>query len=86
MLSFIIAQGQYVLTHVCTSYYYDTFISASVNRINIGSDNALSPIWHHVIIKTNDGVLSIGPLGIHFSEIWKHRLWNGGHFVQGEMS
>ena len=51
------------------------------------------------IIWTIAGLLSIGPLGTNFSEIlikiqnfhsrkciWKYRLRNGGHFVQGEMS
>ena len=50
-------------------------------------------------IEANAGLLSIGPLGINLSEIlikiqnfsfmkciWKSCLWNGGHFVQGEMS
>ena len=56
-------------------------------------------ILHQAIIKTNAGLLSIGPLGTNFSEIliqiqnfsftkciWRYRLWNGGHFVQWEMS
>ena len=44
----------------------------------------------------NAGLLSIGPVGAKFSEIsikkysqkykWKHRLRNGVHFVQVEMS
>ena len=35
----------------------------------IGSDNGLSPGWRQAIIKTNAGILLIGPLGINFSEI-----------------
>ena len=36
---------------------------------SIGSDNGMSPGQHPVIIWTNDGMLSIGPLGTNFSEI-----------------
>ena len=74
-------------------------IYASVNRVNIGSDNGLSPGWHHAIIWTNAAILLIGPLGTNFSETWieicvfqsnkwisKYCLWSGRHFVQGEMS
>ena len=59
----------------------------------IGSDNGLSPGWPQVIIWTNAGILSIGPLATKFSEIlieihifslkkciWNCRLQNGGHF------
>ena len=42
---------------------------ASLNRVSIGSDNGLSPIRRQAIILTNAGLLSIGPLGINFSEI-----------------
>ena len=52
------------------------------------------------ITSTKDDFLSIGPLGTNFNEnwieiqnffihenfIWKCRLRNGGHFVQGEIS
>ena len=40
-----------------------------MNRVNIGSDNGLSPIRRQAIISTNAGLLSIGPLGTNFSEI-----------------
>ena len=33
-----------------------------------GSDNGLSPGWRQAIIWTNDGILSVGPLWINFSE------------------
>ena len=33
------------------------------HRISIGSDNSLSPIRRQAIIRTNAGLLSIGPLG-----------------------
>ena len=35
----------------------------------IGSDNGLSPCRRQAIIKTNAGILLIGPLGTNFSEI-----------------
>ena len=35
----------------------------------IGSDNGLSPGWRQAIIKTNAGILLIGPLGTNFSQI-----------------
>ena len=53
-------------------------IYTSENRINIGSDNGLSPIRRQAIIWTNAGLLSIGPLGTNFSEVlikiqnWMH--------------
>ena len=34
-----------------------------------GSDNGLSPGWRQAIIWTNDGILSIGPLWMNFSEL-----------------
>ena len=44
-------------------------IYVSVNRVDIGSDNGLSPIWHQAIIWTNAGLLSIECFGTNFSEI-----------------
>ena len=46
------------VTHICVS---DLTI--------IGSDNGLSPGQRQAIIKTNDGILLIRPLGTNFSEI-----------------
>ena len=46
------------VTHICIS-----------KIITIGSDDGLSPGRHQAIIWTNVGILSIGPLGINFSEI-----------------
>ena len=40
-----------------------------VNLIIIGSDNGLSPDRLQAIIRTNDGILLIGPLRTKFSEI-----------------
>ena len=42
---------------------------ASLNRVNIGSDNGLLPIWHQAIIYTIAGIYSVGTLGTNFSEI-----------------
>ena len=75
-------------------------IYAWVNRVSIGSDNGLSPEGRQAIIWTNTGLLPTGPLETNFSDIffikiqnfhlrnciWTHRLRNGGHFVQEEMS
>ena len=57
----------------------------------IGSDTGLLPDLCQAIIRTNAGILSIGPLGTNFSEIlvkmytvpfiWKCCLENGSHFV-----
>ena len=46
------------VTHICVG-----------KLTNIGSDNGLSPGRRQAIIWTNAGILSIGPLGINFSEI-----------------
>ena len=44
-------------------------IYVSVNYTIIGSDNGLSPVRRQTIIWTNDGLLSIRPLGTCFIEI-----------------
>ena len=41
----------------------------SVNWVNIASGNGLSPVRRQTITWTNTDLLSIGPLGINFSEI-----------------
>ena len=70
-----------------------------VNKLNIiGSDNGSSPDRRQAIIRSNAGIVSIGPLGTNFSEILieihnfhsrkcmlKCRLENGGHFVSASM-
>ena len=43
---------------------------ASVKWVSIGSGNGLSLLRRQAITWTNAGLLSIGPLGINFSEIW----------------
>ena len=57
----------------------------------IGSDNGLSPGRYQAIIRTNAGMLLIGPLGTNFSEIFiqenafKMSSEIGGHFVLASM-
>ena len=46
------------VTHICLS-----------KLTIIGSDNVLSPGRHQAIIRTNAGILLIGPLGTNFSEM-----------------
>ena len=46
------------MTHICVS-----------KLVAIGSDNGLSPGRRQAIIRTNAGILLIGPLGTNFSEI-----------------
>ena len=46
------------MTHICVSKLTTT-----------GSDNGLSPDRRQAIIRTNAGILLIGPLGTNFSEI-----------------
>ena len=48
-------------------------IYALMNRVNIGSDNGLSPDRSQAIIKTNAGLLSIRPLETNFIEIFIKR-------------
>ena len=54
--------------HVLTHWGRVTHICVSKLTI-IGSDNGLSPDRRQAIIRTNAGILLIGPLGINFSEI-----------------
>ena len=42
---------------------------ASMNWVNIGSDNGLSPGRRHAIIWTNADILLIRPQGTYFNEI-----------------
>ena len=56
--------GQYSLTH------WGRVMHICIGNLTIiGSDNGLSPGRRQVIIWTNAGILSIGPLGTKFSEI-----------------
>ena len=69
-------------------------VYASVNWTSIGSGNGLSPVRRQAITWAIVDLLSIGPLGTNFSEIyikiqtfhswkciWKCRLRNGVHWV-----
>ena len=75
------------MTHICVSYL-----------AIIGSDNSLSPGRRQAIIRINDGILLIEPLGTNFSEILikiytfsfkkmhlKSRLRNNCKFVPASM-
>ena len=88
-------RGKYISQYLIEAEWR---IYASVNFVNIGSDNGLSPEWRQAIIWTNAGFLSTGSLGINFSGIWveivkfslkkciwKCRLQNVGHFVWTSM-
>ena len=56
-----------VLLTKCTLTHWGIY--TSLNLVNIGSDNGLSPVRRQAIIWTNAGILSIGPLGTNVSEI-----------------
>ena len=45
-------------------------IYALLNRVSIGSENGLSPVWRQAITRTNTGLLLIRLLETNFSEIW----------------
>ena len=47
----------------------DWRIYASLNWVIVGSDNSLWPVQRKAIIWTNAGMLLIGPLRTHFTEI-----------------
>ena len=50
--------------------HWDRVMHICVSELTIiGSDNGLSPGRRQAIIRTNDGILLIGPLGTNFSEI-----------------
>ena len=44
--------------------------NVSLNWVSIGSGNGLSPVQRQAITWTNAGLLSTGPLGTIFHEIW----------------
>ena len=50
-----------------TSPMCGTYVS--MNQVDIGSNNGLSPIRCQATIWTNAGILLIGPLGTYFNEI-----------------
>ena len=55
--------------HVNSLRPSDEYMSVNLSSLVLGSNNGLSPGQHQVIIWTNDGILSIGPLGTNFSEV-----------------
>ena len=59
---------RFVETYLYLSKPSDAYMTA--NYAITGSDNGLSPVWHQVIILTNDGLLSIiGPSDSSICEI-----------------
>ena len=51
--------------------YWGWMMHIYISKLTIiGSDNGLSPVWHQAIIRTDAGILVIGHLGTHFSEIF----------------
>ena len=51
-------------------HYWGRVTHISLSKLTIiGSDNVLSPGRHQAIIRTNAGILLIGPLGTNFSEM-----------------
>ena len=59
---------RYMLNEVLTHWGRVTHICVS-DLTSIGSDNGLSPGRRQAIIRTNAGILLIGPLGRNFNEI-----------------
>ena len=57
----------HVLTHLPLVLHV---MYASVKWVSFGSGNGLLPVGHQAITWTNPDLLSIGPLGTNFSEIW----------------
>ena len=55
---------------------------ASVNRVIIGWYNGLSTIRHQAIVQINAGLLSIGPIGTKFSDIFYQ---NTKRIIQGNV-
>ena len=58
------------------------YMYASANQNTIGSDYGLLHVRRQAIIWTNAGLLLIGPLGTHFSEIWikiQHFLYKNAY-------
>ena len=65
---FILNRAQNSLNSLRPTWPSDTYLCIG-NLTIIGSDNGLSPGWCQANIWTIAGILLIGPLGTHFSEI-----------------
>ena len=61
--TFIKIYESIVISHQCRIY------ESVINRVRIGSDDGLSPIWHQAIILSRVGLLSNGHVRTKFSEI-----------------
>ena len=108
MINYVTYKTAAVITYPCcdlsldrllTPWGWVTHICVGILTI-IGSDNGSSPNRRQAIIRTNAGILLIGPLGENFDEllieihgfsftkilkIWKCRLENVGHIVSASM-
>ena len=59
-----------MIAHACFLIHWGRVTHICVSKLTIiGADNGLSPGWRQAIIRTNAGILLIGPLGTNFSEI-----------------
>ena len=59
----------YITDHLALTHWGKVMHLCVGKLTIIGSDNGLSPGWRQAIIRTNVGILSIGPLETNFSEI-----------------
>ena len=62
--------GESIINGSWLTHLFRVCIYASVKWVSIGSGNGLSPIRCQAITWTNADLLSIGPLGTNFSDIW----------------
>ena len=63
-----------IVTHICGD-----------KLTSIGSKTSLAPGRHQAIVRTNIGIMLIGPLGTNFSEILIEIQTFVGHFVSASM-
>ena len=81
MSVYLISLNEILLKYCLTKNNFLSSISIALSHLGrvmhiiskltiIGSDNGLLPGRHQAIIRTNAGILLIGPLGTHLSEIW----------------
>ena len=88
-----------MLSNQNTLTHWGKVMSICISKLTIiGWDNGLSPDWCQAIMSNNDGLSSIGTLGINFSEIlaglidfhsrkciWKCHQEFGSYFVPTQM-
>ena len=54
-------QLNFIYNHLYQLIEAEWHIYVSINYASIGSDNGLLPVRHQAIIRTNAGLLSVGP-------------------------